>query len=205
MCLVATLYSYFMSTHSVCSMVTAKEIAMSTVKYTFKMSLVDIDKATEILGRRAVTMKDDMHKVLTSLLAVWHVDGDARKITERMAALTKVEGYYSQAIIDWAGCFAGFEYDTTSKAFTYTNTTITLEQFQAAKAEPFFKFSPAKEPTPYDFGDKLTKLLATAGKRAEKPKEGDTIDVSLLGKIQLLVEAHNAAAEAAKVEVEEEA
>lgn len=162
---------------------------MSSFKYSYAMSLADIDKATVSLARRATSLREDTHKVLVSLLAVWHTDGDARKITARMTAIVEGEKYYGQSIVDWAANFAGFEWSKDG-GFKYTNTTIELKSVQDAKAKPFYEFAPAKEPKAYILDEKLTALIKTARGKAKKNADGDSISPDLLAALEKALSDH---------------
>jgi len=64
---------------------------------------------------------------------------------------------------------------------------LSPKSFKAAKAEPFYEFSPAPKAKPMDLAAQVHALIDKARKRADKPVDGDNIDAELLRKLSDVV------------------
>lgn len=134
-----------------------------TVKYSFAMNDAAISAGIKSIARRSKKLCEDTHKVATSILVAWATDGNANKAKQHANELLKsVDQYAAQAVINWFGVHAKFEW-TKDDSFRYTETTITVEQVQAAKAEPYWNLTPPATLKAFDLNEAIKALI----KRAE--------------------------------------
>lgn len=163
----------------------------NALKFSYSMSLSDIDKATVSVGRRTQSLRDDIHKVMVSILYNWARAGAVNVACDKANALfEQIDENYRQAYINWFGMHAGFVYDPKEQSFSYSEekTTINSEQFQAAKAETMFELTPPKAPQPYDLRAKVMNLISTAEKRRKKGLgEDDNVPADLVNGLKALV------------------
>lgn len=162
---------------------------MPQLSYSFDMSSAKIDEAIPALGNRAKSVKADIHKVAVSVLADWHRSGDASTATRRATDMLEVDKHYSQGLVNWFKQYAGFDYDTSSKSFSYTATKIAVEAVKAAKAETFEQLTPPRDPKPMDFLSELQRVINKAEKHMAESVDGDKVDPDLVAKIKAVITA----------------
>lgn len=140
------------------------------MKYTQSMSFADIEKAIPLLAKRGASFRSDIQSLIVSIARQWHASGNvahAAKLMSRIA--TEIEGYYGQAIVNYAQGMFGMTWDTKLKALVYTQTTIDDVTLKAVIKEPFWEFSPPKEIKGFDFFGDLMKLLDKNQKKLGEP------------------------------------
>lgn len=140
------------------------------MKYTGNMSFEDIEKAIPMLAKRGAGFRNDVQKLITSIAVQWIASGNvahAAKLMTRIA--TEIEGYYGQAIVNYAQGMFGMNWDGKAKALVYTRTTIDKTVLDQVKKEPFWEFSPPKEIKGFDFFGDLMKLLDKNQKKLGEP------------------------------------
>lgn len=140
------------------------------MKYTGNMSFEDIEKAIPMLAKRGAGFRNDVQKLITSIAVQWIASGNvahAAKLMTRIA--TEIEGYYGQAIVNYAQGMFGMNWDGKLKALVYTRTTIDKAVLDQVKKEPFWEFSPPKEIKGFDFFGDLMKLLDKNQKKLGEP------------------------------------
>jgi hypothetical protein len=134
------------------------------MKYTENMSFADIEKAIPLLAKRGASFRLDIQKIMVSVARQWHSSGNVAHAAKLMTAIaTEIEGYYGQAISDYAKGVFGFEWK--GKAFVYTKTTIDDAELKLViQGKPFWEYSPPKAIQGSDIVDQLQKLLANNAK-----------------------------------------
>lgn len=142
------------------------------MKYSGNMSFEDIEKAIPLLAKRGAGFRKDIQSLILSIARQWLASGNVAQAAKLMSRITnEVEGYYAQALVNYAQALLGFSWDTKAKAFTYTETKLTAEMVKAISKEPFWEFSPPAEPKATDFTGLLYALL----NKNAKAQAGDTI------------------------------
>jgi len=153
------------------------------ITYSFTMDDASIDKATVSVGKRSASIRKDMHSVAVSILFQWGKTGDVASACRRAnAALSLWDGAFAQKIVNWFGVHAGFELND-EKVFVYNadKTTITADEFQAAKAETMFALTPDAAPVAYDLRKLVLDLIVKAeNKRTKGLKDGDYAPSALI-------------------------
>lgn len=142
------------------------------MKYSNTMSFEDIEKAIPMLAKRGAGFRADIQKLIVSVARNWHSSGNvahAAKLLSRI--ITEIEGYYAQALVNYAQGMFGMTWDQKAKALVYTNTKIDEATLKLVIKEPFWEFSPPKEPKGFDFFADLMKLLDKNQKKLGKPDE----------------------------------
>lgn len=162
------------------------------IKYTFSMSLQDIDKATVSVGTRTQSLRKDIHAVMVSIMYNWARAGAINVARDKFNALFRqIDDNYQQAFINWVSVHAGMVYDEKEETFSYSDdrTTINSDQFQAAKAETMFELTPPKKPVPaYDLRAKVMQLVATAEKKRKAGlRDEDNVPPELVTALKSLV------------------
>ncbi len=140
------------------------------MKYTGTMSFEDIEKAIPMLAKRGAGFRQDVQKLITSIAVQWIASGNvahAAKLMSRIA--TEIEGYYGQAIVNYAQGMFGMNWDAKLKALVYTRTTIDKAVLDQVKKEPFWEFSPPQKIKGFDFFGDLMKLLDKNQKKLADP------------------------------------
>lgn len=157
-----------------------------------KMKFVAADKIdAEITGieRRASKLQDDIHRIGVSILYHWQMGSAAKKISDDDAliaahtavlALNKLQAaspYHANSFSKWVAEFTPLLWSEEIKTWYASPSDCRMmgERFVAAREMPFFKLKPAAVPQPFDMGAALEKLIKTAEKRMDNPKEGDVI------------------------------
>lgn len=154
------------------------------IKYNFAMNADAIDKGILSVGKRATSLRNDIHCLCVSILANWAQSGAANVATAKAAALLEnVDKYHAQAIVNWFSVYGGFDYNSKDKSFRYGATTIAVERVQEAREEPFWKLTPPKEAKAFDLPGKIQGIIEQARKRQAKSKEGDVIPQEMLDKL----------------------
>ena len=140
------------------------------MKYTGTMSFEDVEKAIPMLAKRGAGFRQDVQKLITSIAVQWIASGNvahAAKLMSRIA--TEIEGYYGQAIVNYAQGMFGMNWDAKLKALVYTRTTIDKSVLDQVKKEPFWEFSPPQKIKGFDFFGDLMKLLDKNQKKLADP------------------------------------
>lgn len=159
-------------------------------KFNFTMSDADIASGTIVVGKAAKKLRDQIHFIGVSIIRNWSLTGDASTATRRASELLNaIDPSHKQKCVNWFGLHCKLTLNDEKNAFTYTETTVSSDVFQAAKAESMFVLTEDKEPTAYDLNVEWLKFLAKARKRAEKAKEGDHIDMTFLRKLEAVTAA----------------
>lgn len=139
------------------------------VKYNFNMNDADITAGTASVKTRAGSLRKHVHCLCVSILFDWARSGAANVATNRAnALLDAVDASHKQKIVNWFATFANFTYDKEEKAFSYTDTTITAETCQAAKAKSAYDLTKDPDPKPMDLIADLKRLIDRAKKAREK-------------------------------------
>lgn len=160
------------------------------MSFSYTMNDDQIAKGLVSIGKRAASLREDVHKISVSILFRWHESRDARAAVERASALLGVvDGSHKQKIINWFSVYAGFSYDTDTNVFTYTNTTISEEQVKAAKAETAYKLTKDADPKPFDLPGKIQNLLKQAKKAQQAGVSGSNIPDDMLDGLAHLIES----------------
>lgn len=161
------------------------------IKYTYTMSLEEIDKATASIQKRTASIRSDIHSVAVSIMHNWARSGAANvAVAKATALLASIDDNYHQACVNWFGAHGGFVYNTKEKSFSYSpdKTTITPDEYQAARAETMFELTPPKAVQPYDLRAKVLALVASAEKRRKKGVgEKDNVPAELIAGLKSLV------------------
>lgn len=145
---------------------------MSAIKYSYAMSDDVVVKAIASIGNRSASIRKNMHHVAVSIMHNWAESGAANVARDRaQAMLDQCDPAFGQKIVNWFTVHAGFEFDAEEKSFSYTRTTTSPEQFQAAKAETMFELTKDADPKPMDLLKDLKRVLAKAKKHRA---DGDT-------------------------------
>lgn len=162
------------------------------------MSYADIDAGIKSIGTRTTKLRDDIHKIAVSILVRWEETGDAGTAAAKATSLlANVDKYKAQPIVNWFSIYAGFAYSSDTQAFSYTNTTITLDVEKGTiyingddkGVKTYWELSPPPKTTSFDLMGRLQALIAQAEKRAAKPKDGDEIDPEVVNKLKELMKA----------------
>jgi hypothetical protein len=134
------------------------------MKYTESMSFADIEKAIPLLAKRGASFRSDIQKIMVSIARQWHSSGNVAHAAKLMTSVaTEIEGYYGQAIADYAKGVFGF--DWKGKAFVYTKTTIDDAELKLIiHGKTFWEYSPPKDIKGKDIMGMLQKLLADNAK-----------------------------------------
>jgi hypothetical protein len=151
---------------------------MAAVKFNFEMAPAQIEAGIKSIGKRSKSLREDVHKVAVSVLVQWHKTGDVRQPIKFVNSLVKDgEAYYAQALHDWFIAFGEFKYE--GGEFKPGKTKIDMDTVKAAKAQPFWDFSPPKAIKPLDLPAKIAALIRQAEKRVEdenKRADGDDVE-----------------------------
>lgn len=160
------------------------------IKYNYAMTDADIESGIASVGKRSKSLREDIHKLSVSILKAWATSGDAGAASKRASSLLEAaDKYKAQAIVNWFAVYASFEYDNGEGSFSYTATTTTVENVQAAKEEPYWQLSPPKPAQPFNLMTKLNTLVDSAKKRRVKGmKEGDDIPQDILDALSAIAE-----------------
>jgi hypothetical protein len=136
------------------------------MKYTQSMSFADIEKAIPTLAKRGASFRTDIQSVIISLARQWHVTGDVTQACKLMSRIaTEIEGYYGQAIADYAEGVFGFEWNKEAKGFVYTETKLDAQALKGIiQGKPFWEYSPPKDIKGKDLMGLLQKLLSDNAK-----------------------------------------
>lgn len=154
------------------------------LKYSFTMSDADVAKGIIAVGKRSAAIRVQMHQLAVSILSNWAKSGDVKPAKERAELLyEKCDDAFKQKVVNWFGKYAGFEFDTETSTFSYTETKISVETVQQAREKDMFKLTPDAQVKAFDLREKLLSLIQQAEKRRQSDKfdpERDNIDPSLL-------------------------
>lgn len=166
---------------------------MSTITYNFTMSDENVAKAIVSIGKRSKSIRKDMHSVAVSVLHNWAKSGDVSTACNRATEmLDQCDPAFAQKIVNWFGMHAGFSLVETDDGnrFGYDadKTTLSTEEYQAAKAETMFELTPDKAPAPYDLRIKAMQLIEATEKKIVKGLgEDDNVEVELLQGLKALL------------------
>jgi hypothetical protein len=161
------------------------------IKYTFNMSDNDVKKAISSIGSRSKTIRDQMHKVAVSILHNWAENGSVNVAKDRAnQMLSECDPAYSQKIVNWFQKYAGFAFENGE--FSYVETQLSTETFQAARAESMFELTKDEAPKPMD----LRAMILSLAERAEKKRvkgltEEDVVPDDLVAGLKALVSDDN--------------
>lgn len=159
-------------------------------KFNFTMSDADIASGTIVVGKGAKKLRDQIHFIGVSIIRNWSLTGDASTATRRASELLNaIDPSHKQKCVNWFGLHCKLTLNDEKNAFTYTETTVSSDVFQAAKAESMFVLTEDKEPTPFDLNAEIVKLIERARKHAAKPKEGDVVPMDRLRALTFLSQA----------------
>ncbi len=137
------------------------------MKYNQSMSFADIEKAIPTLAKRGASFRSDIHSCIVSIARQWHVTGDVTQAARLMTRIaTEIEGYYGQAIADYAEGVFKFAWNKEAKAFTYTDTKLDAERLkkEVLQGKPFWEYSPPKDIKGKDLVSLLQKVLTDNAK-----------------------------------------
>ena len=143
----------------------------------------EIDAQIVKVNDNAMSLQQKIHNVAVSILKVWHdekdVDGAALKAVARINALQDASPYHTRAFSVWVGLMLPLEWSKENKVWYCDKDTILKgKPFMAARDLPFWKASPPTVAKPFIMADELQKILDKSIKRAEKPKDGDVVNVA---------------------------
>jgi hypothetical protein len=158
-------------------------MSKAQVTYSFTMDANAIGKAMPNLLRRGKQLKEDLHKVLVSILFTWNKTGDVRPVLQYCNEALNVDTYAGQAITDWFGAFGGLTYDPKVKGFAYTDTVVSAENVGLAAEKPYWEFKPPKDIKPWDLSEALRNLIQLAQSKAKKGGEGINVPKAMLDQL----------------------
>ena len=139
----------------------------------------EIDAQIVKVNGAAMSLQQKIHNVAVSILKVWHDDKDALKAVARINALQDASPYHTRAFSVWVGMMLPLEWSDEAKVWYCDKDTILKgKPFMAARDLPFWKASPPPAAQPFIMADELQKILDKSIKRAEKPKDGDVVNVA---------------------------
>ena len=143
----------------------------------------EIDAQIVKVNGAAMSLQQKIHNVAVSILKVWHdekgVEGAALKAVARINALQDASPYHTRAFSVWVGMMLPLEWADEHKVwFGDVNGVLTGKMFIAARDLPFWKASPPPVAKPFIMADELQRILDKSIKRAEKPKDGDVVNVA---------------------------
>ena len=141
------------------------------VKFTYNMTLDQIDAGIASIAKRQSQVKSDMHRVVVSILYNWAQSGAVNVAVEKAnRMLANCDENHRQAIVNYFCLHGQWDYDTSSETFSYGDKrTITSEEYQAAKAETMFQLSPPKPAqSPFDMSEKVMQLAQSAEKKLKE-------------------------------------
>ena len=139
----------------------------------------EIDAGIVKIAKDAETFQQRIHNYAVSILKVWHDDKDALKAVARINALQDASPYHTRAFSVWVGLMLPLEWSKENKVWYCDKDTILKgKPFMAARDLPFWKASPPTVAKPFIMADELQKILDKSIKRAEKPKDGDVVNVA---------------------------
>jgi len=139
----------------------------------------EIDAQIVKVNDNAMSLQQKIHNVAVSILKVWHDDKDALKAVARINALQDASPYHTRAFSVWVGMMLPLQWADENKVwFGDVDGVLTGKQFMAARDLPFWKASPPPVAKPFIMADELQKILDKSIKRAEKPKDGDMVNVA---------------------------
>ena len=161
-------------------------------KFTFTMTDKQVVAGIADINTRSKSIRVDMHMLACSILQNWAKAGAVNVAAQRATEfLHGVDAAHAQKVVNWFAVHAGFVWDSGEEVFVYEGkTTLTAEEYQAAKKESMFDLTPDKKPAPaVDLRARLMTVLADAKKRRVKGvREGiDVIDTDLLSKVEALL------------------
>lgn len=140
------------------------------MKYTQSMSFADIEKAIPLLAKRGASFRSDIQSLIVSVARAWHSSGNAAHAAKLLTAITnEVEGYYSQALLEY--CMYTFGLKWEKKAYVYTETKVSDDTLKLViQGKPFYEYSPPKDPKPADYTGLLWALLNKNAKASDPEK-----------------------------------
>jgi hypothetical protein len=160
----------------------------------------EIDAGIVKIAKDAETFQQRIHNYAVSILKVWHdekgVEGAALKAVARINALQDASPYHTRAFSVWVGMMLPLEWADENKVwFGDVNGVLTGKMFIAARDLPFWKASPPPQAQPFIMADELQRILDKAVKRAEKPKDGDVVDVAAFKHLRDAIKVFNVVVE----------
>lgn len=147
---------------------------MTMIKYTFDK----VDHHIALVAKDGVKLQNKIHALAITILSHWALNEGAGPLcAEKINALQVASPYHQKAFADWVGLKTGLQWSKEGqKWFAHVDQKMKQDRLDAAKAEPFWEVSPAKEPTPFTdeaVVEILQKILAKQVSRAKRPVEGD--------------------------------
>lgn len=146
-----------------------------------------IEKEITLIGKAAGRLQDRIHIAAVSICAAWARNDSehARNVGSNqpaykdeaarlMSLLQAASPYHANAFSKWAAAMFDSVFVWNKEEETWTakeNATFTPDMLKAVRDTPFFKFSPAQKPKPYDDMEAFEKWLQAARSKAAKPKE----------------------------------
>ena len=160
-----------------------------------------IEKEITLISKAAGRLQDRIHIAAVSICAAWARNDSehARNVGSNqpaykdeaarlMSLLQAASPYHANAFSKWAAAKFDSVFVWNKEEETWTakeNATFTPDMLKAVRDTPFFKFSPAQEPKPYDDMEAFEKWLQAARSKAAKPKDEYTFHegfVAAMGK-----------------------
>jgi hypothetical protein len=146
------------------------------IKYSGNMPLAQVEAAIPTLKKRGDKFRLDIQHMILSLARHWVASGNVQPVAKAMTRIiNEVEGYYAQALANYAMGMWSMTWDATVKALVYTETTLSDAVVKQMQKEPWWEFSPPKEVKGFDGFSELEKLLTKNAKKLAKPGDKDNV------------------------------
>lgn len=164
------------------------------VKFTYNMSLTDIDAGTVAVGKQVKSVRERIHYLAVSILANWHQHGAANVAAQKASNLLKAaDAAHAQKLVNWFAVYGKLEFNA-EEGFKYTETKISLDTVKAAKAETCFDLTPDQPPKAFNDIAELNKLMqkAVARTQSKKKTDEDVIHVDMWKEIHSIMQKYSA-------------
>ena len=168
---------------------------MTKITYSFTMSDKQIQLGSADVSVRSIDLRKHCHMLACSILNRWAKTGDAGAAANAASTLlVSVDKSHAQKLVNWFGKYGAFALDESNKEvlrYSSDKTTISVAEYQAAKAETMFELTADPTLKALDLGKRLDALLKEVDKHTTKPVDGDVIPAAV---VQALREARQAIA-----------
>jgi hypothetical protein len=144
------------------------------IKYSGNMTLAQVEAAIPTLKKRGDKFRLDIQHMILSLARHWQASGNVQPVAKAMSRIiNEVEGYYAQALANYAKGNWGMDWN--GKELVYTETTLTKEAITKMQEKTWWQYSPPKKVHVFDGFSELEKLLTKNAKKIAKPGEKDNV------------------------------
>lgn len=160
--------------------------------YTYNADV--IDNAIDSLRMDSDKLQNKVHNLLISALFIYAKAGHTRaaeaaqECAQRITRIQDNSPWHGKSVAVWVDQLELFEWsDENSVWFAPKADDMRLmtDRFKSIRdGKPFWETKPPSKATPYNNLDDLVKWVEKSTKRAQKPKDGDVIDLALVRRVR---------------------